>query len=467
LLSGNPGAVQSGYGWIVDQKGLVIAHPRKDAIMKINITDADKDGYRDLDELGKRMLAEAKGYGEYYNAAGVPVFTYYARIPSSPGWVLGLSLPTAEVDEVAIGIVRLLFIVLVGSLFVAALIALFVARGIVKPVRLAVRGMEELARGMVNPEGALAKDIHALAARGDELGVLGAALDSTMGSLRSVVLEVRAASAQLRDRSAELNDAAEDLSRGVDGVSASSRQLSEGSTEQAASAEEVSASVEQMSANIRQSAQNAAETERVAVSAASGAREGAEEVRRTVEAMRHIAEKIAIIEEIARQTNMLSLNASIEAARAGEHGKGFAVVASEVGKLAERSRAAAAEIALLSKDSVDIADRAGAKLLALVPDIQRTAELVQEISVASREQDSGAQQINKAIGQLDAVIQHNAALSEEFSATSQGMADKAGIVAHSSEELAHQAAVLMKAISFFKLGTSEALTALPAANDRG
>ena len=167
--------------------------------------------------------------------------------------------------------------------------------------------------------------------------------------------------------------------------------------------------------------------------------------------MKQIAEKIGIIEEIARQTNMLSLNASIEAARAGEHGKGFAVVASEVGKLAERSKIAAGEISDLSKRSVAIAEKAGATLQSMVPDIRRTAELVQEISVASREQDSGAQQINKAIAQLDTVIQNNASLSEEFSATSEEISGQANLVAGTAEQLANQAGQLQSAIAFFKL----------------
>ncbi len=165
----------------------------------------------------------------------------------------------------------------------------------------------------------------------------------------------------------------------------------------------------------------------------------------TVNAMKDIAGKISIIEEIARQTNLLALNAAIEAARAGEHGKGFAVVASEVRKLAERSQKAAAEISELSSNSVEVAEKAGELLARMVPDIQKTAELVQEISAASREQDTGAEQINKAIQQLDQVIQQNASSSEEMSST--------------AEELASQAEQLQDSIGFFKVDERGAVRA--------
>jgi len=195
--------------------------------------------------------------------------------------------------------------------------------------------------------------------------------------------------------------------------------------------------MEEMSSNIKQNADNALQTERIAVKSAEDAKAGGKAVEETVQAMKEIADKISIIEEIARQTNMLALNAAIEAARAGEHGKGFAVVASEVRKLAERSQNAAAEISDLSASSVQVAERAGELLSKMVPDIQRTAELVQEISAASKEQDTGAEQINKAIQQLDQVIQQNASVSEEMAST--------------AEELASQAEQLQVDISYFRL----------------
>jgi methyl-accepting chemotaxis protein len=198
--------------------------------------------------------------------------------------------------------------------------------------------------------------------------------------------------------------------------------------------------MEQMSANIKQNAENAQTTESIARKSAQSAEAGGQAVLQTVEAMKQIASKIGIIEEIARSTNMLSLNASIEAARAGEYGKGFAVVASEVGKLAERSSREAAEINQLSVSSLKIAEVAGKTITDMVPEIKRTADLVQEISAASREQDSGANQINSAITQLDQVVQQNASASEES--------------ASMSEELAGQAQTLKETISFFKISAS-------------
>lgn len=239
----------------------------------------------------------------------------------------------------------------------------------------------------------------------------------------------------------EVKGAADNVADGSQQMSAGSEQLSQGSNEQAAAAEEASSSMEEMASNIRQNADNAHQTEKIAMKSAEDARESGKAVSETVQAMKHISDKISIIEEIARQTNLLALNAAIEAARAGEHGKGFAVVAAEVRKLAERSQKAAAEISGLSTSSVEVAEKAGNMLTRMVPDIQKTAELVQEIAAACREQDSGADQINKAIQQLDQVIQQNASSSEEMAST--------------SEELASQAEQMLSAIAFFSVGNDQ------------
>ena len=238
----------------------------------------------------------------------------------------------------------------------------------------------------------------------------------------------------------DVHSATDNVANGSHEMSASSETVSQGATEQSSAIEEVSSSVEQMSANIKQNADNAAQTEKIANKAAADAIEGGNAVSQTVVAMKQIASKISIIGEISRQTNLLALNAAIEAARAGEHGKGFAVVASEVRKLAERSQKAAGEITDLSAASVAVAEKAGELLGRILPDVQKTAGLVQEITAASREQDTGAAQISKAIQQLNQVIQQNAAAAEEMAAT--------------SEELASQAGRLQSSIGFFQLGTA-------------
>ena len=264
-----------------------------------------------------------------------------------------------------------------------------------------------------------------------EKDVLGRALASMLDNLRNTVSEVSAAAANVATGSEEMASGAQSLSQGA--------------TEQAAAAEETTSSMEQMSASIQQNADNARATDKLALKAAQDARSSGDAVVRTVSAMKQVAEKIGIIEEIARKTDLLALNAAVEAARAGEHGKGFAVVASEVRKLAERSQTAAAEISRLTVDGVRTAEDAGQLLAKLVPDIQKTAELVREIAAASAEQSTGAAQINKAIQQLDQVIQQNSAAAEEMAST--------------TEELSSQAEVLQSSIAFFRTGDTQRASA--------
>lgn len=266
-------------------------------------------------------------------------------------------------------------------------------------------------------EGNLGVEVHERSDRDKLMQALNAMLEK----LNSTVIEVKTAAKAVASGSQDLNLIAE--------------QLSQATSQQAAAAEEVSSSMEEMASNIRQNADNARVAERMALESAINARQGGEAVGQTIEAMKAIEERISIIQEIAMQTNILSMNATIEASKAQDYGKGFAVVAAEVRNLARRSREAAEEIGTLVKSCVEVSVRAGGILQHLVPNSEKTAELVQEINAASNEQSLGSEQINRAVQQLDQVIQQNAATAEEM--------------ASSAEELAAQAEQLQQAMSFF------------------
>lgn len=270
-------------------------------------------------------------------------------------------------------------------------------------------------------KGDCSMDVHS--DRQDEAGRVLQSVGTMTNQLRTTIGEIRSVSASVSEGSGELSQGA--------------ATLAQGSTEQASSVEQVSASIEQMSASIHQTSDNAAETERISLQTASSAEKGGEAVSRTVSAMREISEKISIIDDIAYQTNLLALNAAIEAARAGEQGKGFAVVAGEVRKLAERSQIAAHEIGEVASGSVGLAEEAGKMINSILPEIRRTAELVQQISAASNEQDSGASQISEGLTQLNRVVQQNASSSEQMAAM--------------AEALSTHAEQLKRAISFFTI----------------
>jgi methyl-accepting chemotaxis protein len=257
----------------------------------------------------------------------------------------------------------------------------------------------------------------------DEFGIMARAFNSMMDKLSEVMTQVQAGTSGIVSAAEQ--------------VSSSSQSLSQGTSEQAASVEETTSSLEQMNASITQNAENSRQMEQMAHKGAKDSEESGKAVAETVEAMKSISEKISIIEEIAYQTNLLALNAAIEAARAGQHGRGFAVVATEVRKLAERSQTAAKEIGGMAAGSVKVAERAGQLLNELVPSIKKTADLVQEVAAASREQSSGVGQINKAMGQVDQVTQRNASAAEELAGT--------------AEEMASQAEALQQSVAFFRI----------------
>lgn len=360
-----------------------------------------------------------------------------------------------KADEMYASTVMTMIIVIAVAVIIGIFVALWLLRDITSSLNVAKDTIQKVAKGDFSANVNVDKQ--------DEIGAILQELQLMVEKLRSSVEVAKLVSkgdltidfstiknkggdldealeamvTNLREIAATILNGAENVSSASQQVAAASQQMSQGAQEQASASEEVSSSMEQMVANIQQNTDNSRETEKIANKAAKDIQISSESVSETVDAITNIAEKIGIIEEIASKTDLLALNAAVEAARAGEHGRGFAVVAAEVRKLAERSQQAAAEITEISGRTVKAAQQSKELLLNTLPDINRTAQLVQEIAAASVEQNTGADQVNGAIQQLSQVTQGNASAAEEMSSN--------------AEELNGQAEELKAAVSYFKL----------------
>ncbi|MBN2655732.1 MAG: methyl-accepting chemotaxis protein [Spirochaetales bacterium] len=380
-----------GNTFMIDRSGLVQLHKTKEMIGTLNVGD--------YPEYGERLNSIFKNDSfafEYRNEQGDIIYVNSRFIPELD-WFLITEASESELFSqmnaaIAGSVVAAVFLIILGGLAFYIMI-----KRSIKPLK----ELESLTYSVAS--GRLGATVSIRTS--DEIGVLTEAVNEMSLKLSEIVGEV-------------MNTAAH-VSSGSRQLSASSEQIATGANQQAAAVEELSASIEEMKANIDQNADTTVKTEKIAMKARKNAEESSKVIDETIQATNQITQKITIIDEIARQTNLLALNAAIEAARAGEAGKGFAVVAQEVRKLAERSQEAASEILELSSSTSEVSKKAVEMLAVMLPEIEETAELIQEINAATGEQAIGADQINTAISRLDEVVSLNASSSEELASTAQ------------------------------------------------
>lgn len=421
LISENQANVKDSQHIIIRSDGSLIYHPDFKDMMETTpetfslANRQDPELIERIRKFPREHFSDNQGISGEITVGGILYELTCAYMPSVDWYYVQLVPRSALLGNIR----SLTYGLSLGFLGILIVLALFIYglmhRIIISPLMEGVTFSNQLAQGNLTVN---IPDI-----RHDEIGQLLEALKRMLTQFQNVITDTRVMADHVRYRSEHLRSIAE--------------KLSQGAVNQAASAEEASASIEQMTANIRQNAENSKQTEQVALKVAEDATESGKAVLEVVQAIQDIAQKISMIEDIVSQTRMLSLNATIEAARAQEYGRGFSVVASEVRSLAERSQSTAAEINHLANSGVSVARKAGEMLANLVPNIQKTADLVQEISASSHEQRLGAEQINQAIQQLDQIIQQTVTLAEEMSST--------------SEAFAHQAEQLQQRIAFFQV----------------
>ena len=399
-----------------DEKANIIAAKDPQKVMKVNIAEASQSTFDGIDEMGA-AIKNKKAITKYVTdkATGNRYYSMNYELQNTPGWYIVSAVSDEDIKATMLEVIisMIVFtIIVVGILFF--IINITLSRQLTKPLQELSKSIKGVTDGYLNQSFDHQSN--------DEIG--------------QITEDMRTMCEKLTEIADTIKTGADMLAMSSDMVKDSSKQLSDGTSSQASSIEELSATMEEMSSNIEQNTHNAEITSKVSEEATKKFNEVVANIDNVLQTNKEISQKISIINDVAYQTNILALNAAVEAARAGEYGKGFAVVASEVRKLAENSKRAADAIIEVTRQGLKNSVDANEVMLDALPKVKKTAELVNEITTASVEQNTGAMQINEVIQRLNSVVQSNA--------------ESAAMLSQSSDDLATQAENLRNITAFFK-----------------